>query len=462
MARTMARCSISLRPSPTAIRVPTSTPRPQAPPRRTVVPVDMLVYPPTDTASVTTPTVAQFSHTRAAAEGDSHVSQATSPASFAPNSGATTPQSTTHPYDTNHNVSATNANGAHGAWSINVPPRGASNVATQVSSVSPSTHPTSADSRPGTSSDSTLTAHNSPSTHQIGTSPTSAYATSSTTKNTATSHTRIPSPDITTLIQWPQSRTGNAGSSANTNGGTGKNTTRRRKGARSPSSPDLSIPSPSSAEFTFARSLCVLPLRAPFLGAGAISFFEGVRLFFGLEMLARVLPAGGAPVSEWGVYAVVAGLGQGIYCLNGLAPRQADVVLWGAVPGTEPIIRRAGLLSPHSKLLRRRVMSPSPDPNPNPAQRSDLGNAANGTSDDARDERAARYTPMIYSQIHPATRSAGARAAALYAVQTVLDDNGDRDDGYGHDSQQVDVSSSRSQRPSNAWDTETRRLRAEA
>ncbi|KAF8494052.1 hypothetical protein JB92DRAFT_1154412 [Gautieria morchelliformis] len=44
------------------------------------------------------------------------------------------------------------------------------------------------------------------------------------------------------------------------------------------------------------------------------------------------------------------------------------------------IMRRAGLLSPHSKLLRRRVMSPS-----------DAGPGA--TSDDARDERAARDPP---------------------------------------------------------------------
>ncbi|KAF8514401.1 hypothetical protein JB92DRAFT_3115679 [Gautieria morchelliformis] len=81
-------------------------------------------------------------------------------------------------------------------------------------------------------------------------------------------------------------------------------------------------------------------------------------------------------------------------------------------------------------------MSPSPDPIPDLAQRSDLGDATNGTSDDVRDERAARYAPMIYSQIHPATHSAVAHAAALYAVQTVLDDNGDRNDSYGHDSQQ--------------------------
>ncbi|KAF8523995.1 hypothetical protein JB92DRAFT_2827153 [Gautieria morchelliformis] len=73
-------------------------------------------------------------------------------------------------------------------------------------------------------------------------------------------------------------------------------------------------------------------------------------------------------------------------------------------------------------------MSPSPDPILDLVQRSDLGDAANGTSDDAWDERAAWYAPMIYSrtsgsrgivrvEIHPATLSAMARAAALYAVQ---------------------------------------------
>ncbi|KAF8529978.1 hypothetical protein JB92DRAFT_3106403 [Gautieria morchelliformis] len=143
-AWTMAKCSTSFCASSTAIRVPTSTPRPRAAPRRTALPhvVDPLVYPPTTTESVKTPTVAQVAHIRSAGEGDPHESldeRAVSPAPLAgipaprTRDGAPTPTAPTPTYasdcpDEAQSHSATPTKEDNTAWGIKVPPRTAAST----------------------------------------------------------------------------------------------------------------------------------------------------------------------------------------------------------------------------------------------------------------------------------------------------------------------------------------------
>jgi hypothetical protein len=70
-------------------------------------------------------------------------------------------------------------------------------------------------------------------------------------------------------------------------------------------------------------------------------------------------------------------------------------VLTTLFPFPRHLMLRAGLLSPHSKLLPRSVMSPSPEPVPDLPQRPDLGDAAHTMSDDAQDGLAERYAPSL-------------------------------------------------------------------
>ncbi|KAF8463971.1 hypothetical protein JB92DRAFT_2838825 [Gautieria morchelliformis] len=249
-----------------------ATPHPQS-----LAHVDLLVYPPTDTASVMTPTVAQFAHMCAA----SHVSQATSPASFTPNSGAMAPQSTTHPHDSNPNVSAITANGAYGAH-------------VEMREIAQNGH--------------------------IHSSPLESHAPRGMGYKGATKSSKQRRHSVAAVAHWQCWQ---------------QHQYQWRHWQK----------------HNWVQEECEVP---------------------GHAVVARLVHT--IPV-----------IGRGW-----LGDDSEEEVTDLRTP-LLPIMPRTGLLSPHSKLLHRRVMSPSPDP----VQCSYLGDATNGMNDDVQNERAARYVPVL-------------------------------------------------------------------